>query len=252
MCKFEKTTGLLTLVEYRNKLIPLSNGPLFVSAEKKVKKVSAISEADGTVSILSVFENEADSIIWNIHQNGLVTLKAYYQPLGNAPYTGITFSFPEKEVSSMKWMGQGPYRVWKNRMQYTNFGVWEMEYNNTITGFSDYVYPEFKGYHADVYWAEIKDNDSLGFKVYTTSNDIFLRLLTPEKPENEANTALDFPPGDISFLKGINAIGTKFKAAQKLGPQSSNYVFRPNHFYHKKLKINLFFDFRFYGEKGKY
>ena len=48
----------------------------------------------------------------------------------------------------MKWMGRGPYRVWKNRIPGTNYGVWHKEYNNTITGesFENLVYPEFKGY----------------------------------------------------------------------------------------------------------
>ena len=27
---------------------------------------------------------------------------------------GLTFSYPEKNCSGMKWMGRGPYRVWKN------------------------------------------------------------------------------------------------------------------------------------------
>ena len=47
---------------------------------------------------------------------------------------GLTFSYPEQNCSGMKWMGRGPYRVWKNRIAGTNYGIWHKDYNNTITG----------------------------------------------------------------------------------------------------------------------
>ena len=31
-------------------------------------------------------------------------------------------------------MGDGPYRVWKNRRKGNQFGIWTKEYNNTETG----------------------------------------------------------------------------------------------------------------------
>jgi len=34
----------------------------------------------------------------------------------------------------MKWLGDDPYRVYKNRMKGVDFGVWEKAYNNTNTG----------------------------------------------------------------------------------------------------------------------
>lgn len=66
----------------------------------------------------------------------------------------------------MKWMGRGPYRVWKNRIPGTNYGVWHKEYNNTITGesFENLVYPEFKGYHANMYWATL-ESDTTPFTI---------------------------------------------------------------------------------------
>ena len=33
----------------------------------------------------------------------------------------------------MRWFGRGPYRVWKNRVPGTNYGIWHKDYNNTIT-----------------------------------------------------------------------------------------------------------------------
>ena len=105
------------------------------------------------------------------------------------------------------------------------------------------VYPEFKGYHPEVYWAEIKTNNTPGFKVYIKSNDIFLRMLTPDFSDDGRQTTIEFPPGDISFLHGINAIGTKFKKESALGPQSSKYLFNANNFHGEKLRMHLVFDF---------
>ncbi len=54
---------------------------------------------------------------------------------------GITFQYPEEKITGMKWLGRGPYRVWKNRLKGMQFGVWEKAYNNTVTGES-WNYPE--------------------------------------------------------------------------------------------------------------
>ena len=38
---------------------------------------------------------------------------------------GVNFSFPEKELKSVEYMGNGPYRAWKNRLKGSKFGVWK-------------------------------------------------------------------------------------------------------------------------------
>jgi hypothetical protein len=117
------------------------------------------------------------------------------------------------------------------------------KYNNTITGESGFIYPEFKGYHANTYWAEIKGKNAPGFTVYVESNDIFLRMLTPDAPTAPARTKIDYPAGDISFLHGINAIGSKFKNATSFGPQSNPYLFNRAKIHGGKLLMKLTFDF---------
>ena len=242
---FDKKSGMLSFVSNGGKRIPLANGPVFVSRDKKTDRVSAIQQTDGSVSIITVYSKPRDSVTWNIQKNGLLDLKVAYEPEKNVPYAGITFSFPEDNVSGMKWMGLGPYRVWKNRNTGSDFGVWEKEYNQTITGYSGFEYPEFKGYHAELYWADIKTKNSPGFKVYVKSNDVYLRLLTPDQSEDARTTTVKFPSGNISFLHGINAIGTKFKNTSVLGPQSSKYNFKPHNYHGGKLRMHLVFDFGF-------
>ncbi len=238
---FKKENGTIAEIKKQGQLIPLSNGPVFVSREKKLKQFSH-SFVDNDLQVEVTYEND-DYLKWTIDGNGRVDLEVAYEPSGRSQFAGITFDFPEENVASMKWLGNGPYRVYKNRMKGVNFGLWEKAYNNTITGESGFIYPEFKGYHSEVYWAEIEGKSNSGFTVYVHSNDIFLHMLTPDEPAAPARTKLEYPSGDISFLHGINAIGTKFMDANRLGPQSTSNQFSSAKMHGGKLIMKLTFDF---------
>lgn len=141
-------------------------------------------------------------------------------------------------------MGRGPYRVWKNRIAGTNYNIWHKEYNNTITGesYDNLVYPEFKGYHANVYWATL-ESDEVPFTIYSRTDGIFYRIFTPVEPKYSAKKTMpDFPEEDISFLLDIPAI-CSFKPIEQQGPNS-----QPGNIRIKKgdkgLQLNLMFDFR--------
>jgi hypothetical protein len=154
---------------------------------------------------------------------------------------GINFDFPETDVKGMKWMGGGPYRVWKNRMKGVTLGVWEKEYNDTRTGDS-WVYPEFKGYHRDFYWATIKNKVS-DFTIYNASEEpLFLRMYTPSQPAGAAKTftAAAFSQTGISFMHGISAMGTKFSESFVAGPESERYKITDA----RKFSGKLYFDFK--------
>jgi hypothetical protein len=238
---FNKENGTISEIKKQGQLIPLTNGPLFVSQEKQVKHVGH-SLVDNDLRIEVTYEND-DYAKWTIDGNGLVDLEVAYEPTGGSQFAGITFDFPEDNVAGLKWLGNGPYRVYKNRMKGVNFGLWEKAYNNTITGESGFIYPEFKGYHSEVYWAEIEGKVNPGFTVYVHSNDIFLRMLTPGEPAAPARTKFEYPAGEISFLHGINAIGTKFMDANRLGPQSTSNQFSSAKIHGGKLTMKLTFDF---------
>ena len=238
---FNKKDGTIVEIKNQRQHIPLSNGPVFVSRDKQVKHVTHTFQ-DNHLLIEVTYEND-DYVKWTIAGNGFVDLEIAYEPSGRSQFAGVTFDFPEENVAGMKWLGNGPYRVYKNRMKGVNFGLWEKAYNNTITGESGFIYPEFKGYHSEVYWAEIEGKTNPGFKVHVHSDDVFLRMLTPEEPADPAKTKFEYPAGDISFLHGINAIGTKFKAPENLGPQSTPNQFNAAKIHGGKLRMKLTFDF---------
>ena len=234
---FSKETGLLKEVLVGGKVIPLKDGPILLGNKTKLEEVK-VNTLDDKVEITGLFkarkkywdweENEEmtlDYFTWTVHPNGLLDLHVELrnEKIVKGDYMGITFSYPEEEVKGMKWLGDGPYRVWRNRMKGTQFMVWENDYNNTMTGHNDFVYPEFKGFFSNINWVKLKGKKDNGFTVYCHSDLTFLRMLTPEQPEDPGRgaTVANFPKGDISFVKNIPGIGTKFMPSEASGPQGS-------------------------------
>ncbi|OXA98888.1 beta-galactosidase [Flavobacterium oncorhynchi] len=253
------STGELQKISNKTVVIPLTNGPRPIGMKAKLKDIQISQEGEKAVCIVN-YSGGLSSIKWIMEADGrlkmeLLALKnasggegfdgAFFEDKINA--FGITFSFPEKEVTGIKWFGRGPYRVWKNRIKGTTFGFWEKEYNNTITGesFENLIYPEFKGYHANVLGANLKAGIS-SFKVFSESDNLFLRLFTPDLPKNGFSGSYpqpDFPEGDISFMYEIPAM-RDFKPLEQQGPQS-----QPTNIRIKKgddgIRMDLWFDFRF-------
>ena len=158
---------------------------------------------------------------------------------------GVNFSFPEAQMKGVEYEGNGPYRVWKNRMKGNRFGIWDKAYNNTETGEAPWIYPEFKGYYSNMYWCKFKTTGQ-PFTVFTSNEDLFFRLFTLAPKEDEwKNYVVLFPQGDISFLQGIPGIGSKTQKTENTGPMGNKNIFYD---YEKDpsrcLSMVLYFDFR--------
>ena len=161
-------------------------------------------------------------VLWTLGGNGVLKLDYDTKASGDVDFAGITFDCAEKELRSRRWLGAGPYRVWKNRMKGTAFGLWEQEVNDNEPG-KVWVFPEFKGYFADFHWSAFK-TETGGFVIGTETPGMFLRVLTPKLgPKPRGDVKPPFPPGAISVLHAIPAIGTKFKKSRDLGPKAINY-----------------------------
>lgn len=233
---FSKSSGKIIKVQKKGITIPLANGPVILAHNDPMESIT-VEEEKNRVVITATYkmtdkfkgwrthvDKSADVIKWTIHKDGLVDMHVEIKGKKIVKgYKGISFSFPEAEVTGMKWLGDGPYRVWRNRMKGTAFNLWENEYNNTITGESEFKYPEFKGFFSNLYWAKVKGKNNNGFTVYCHSPFVFLRMLTPENPKKDPkeNVNINFPQGDISFLKNIPPIGTKFQKPETMGPQGN-------------------------------
>lgn len=244
--RIHQRTGMLLDVKNSKGAIPFNNGPVVQEAVNNFSTVSQRFDGD-TLIIASTFDRKKsyNTLQWKIYPSGIVQLQVRYFPSDYFTwFDGVNFSFPEAQIKGVEYMGYGPYRVWKNRLKGTTFGIWKKDYNNTETAES-WNYPEFKGYHSNLYWCKFIST-AQPFTVYTENEDLFLRLFTPAwKTDQWHNYEPYFPSGDISFMQGIPSIGSKTQRAETTGPMGMKNIFYD---YEKdparSLGITLYFDFR--------
>jgi hypothetical protein len=226
---FDTTTGYLQNVINAKGGISLSGGPFQTGVSHALLQFNAYSTEEGFV-VEPVYSGESYFQVKWIFSTGKpvrleygYTYGKHWSQADGADFMGIGFHYPEEKITGMKWLGRGPYRVWKNRMKGQSFGVWHKDYNNTITG-AGWQYPEFKGYHADLYWVVIENKES-PFTVYTDDQSIFLQMLRPDhsKYEHESIRAA-FPESDIGFMTAISPVGTRSQIPGLLGPQSQKSI----------------------------
>lgn len=238
---FDEKTGMLTSVVKRGKVIPFANGPVAVGFKAQLKGIR--SRMDGKDAILTMYyTGGTDSIVWRMTPEGQLGMDAlilnrrdgghFEGPFFDSYVSalGFSFSYPESEVKGMTWLGRGPYRVWRNRQRGMLMDLWHKAYNNTVTGEGKgkpLTYPEFKGYHANVYWAQL-ESDQYPLSIESETDGLYLRVFTPEEPEGAMSPTMQpFPEGDISLLLDIPAIQS-YKPIAQLGPQAQPANIRIN------------------------
>jgi hypothetical protein len=243
---FNKANGTIQDIQNKNGKVSFSGGPVPVGINSEVEGAKWGLNENGNLEIEVLYSAYPKKIVWTLYKTGMLKLET--NPLQGArdiDFIGLTFNYPEEKCTGVKWMGRGPYRVWKNRLKGSNFGVWEKAYNNTVTGetFNNLVYPEFKGYHGNLYWATLENSES-DFTIISETPNLFFRLFTPAIPKYvKGDVYPPFPEGDISFLYEIPAIGTKFQQAEVMGPSGQKGMYK-GHGGDETYPIKLWFDFR--------
>ena len=234
---FEKSNGLLKGVKSGGKNISF-NGLQFAGMNRPFKSMKHYYNDENY--IVEIAYDSACYVTWTMLRGGWLKLEYGYTVKGSADYAGITFTYPEDLVTGATLMAEGPYRVWKNRLKGTQFGVFEKKYNNTVTGQS-WEYPEFKGYYSGFYAVEIQTKE-LPFKIVSATDDLFLHLFTPATATNlrgvRGGMTPPFPSGNLSVLHGISPIGTKFSRADDEGPQGKKNIYNG-----ELLKGTIYFRF---------
>ncbi len=243
---FNGFNGMLEQVRNKKGILPFNNGPVIQEGANNFARVKKYREGNKLVLTTQFDRKESyNTLQWTIYPSGWVKLEVQYFPGAYfTNFAGINFSFPEKEIKSVTYMGNGPYRVWKNRMKGNQFGVWNKTYNSTETGESPWIYPEFKGYHSNFYGGYFFTNNNQ-FTVVTETEDLFLRLFTPAwKTDQWHNYEPYFPSGDISFMQGIPSIGTKSQRNETTGPMGiKNMYYDYEKDPARALRICLWFNF---------
>jgi hypothetical protein len=235
---FDKGTGYLQKVANGTTPISLA-GPALAGSKQNLSSFRH-AKNDNQYIVEPSYGGDSLKVKWVFEKGRLPKLEYSYLIRDTSDFNGLTFEYPEEKITGVKYLGRGPYRVWKNRLKGQQLGVWQKKYNNTITGES-WVYPEFKGYFSQLSWVQVQ-NTERNFIVYTGQQDCYLQVLQPEKPEGAKNnnTSPPFPAGSIGFMNAIPAIGTKFNRPEVMGPQSQRNIRHDN----EPVKGVLYFDFR--------
>jgi hypothetical protein len=219
----DKRTGMLAGTKNAaSDNLSFAKGPVLVQGD--AKPVSSKQYKEGREQVVEFsYEGNMKYTKWKMYGSGWISLEYEYVLNGSYPFAGVSFSYPENYMLGAKWLGKGPYRQWKNRLQGAPVNTWQNLYNQTQTGYPPLVYPEFKGYYGDITWMEFS---TVQGKFYVASKDpgLYIRLfdfyaLSGSRPHP------DLPVGNISFLDCIPPVGTKLALnisynTSALGPQS--------------------------------
>jgi hypothetical protein len=218
-----KKSGLLSSVELGGSIISLNNGPRLAVGKSELKEVCLDKGGDSPV-VTARYSGDLKQVVWRLHNDGRLECDYSYTAVGKLGYFGMLFDYPEKLVKNKRWLGGGPSRVWKNRLGGGTFGVWANDYNNTITGYRDWVYPEFKGCFVDVRWLQLQTTE--GVITIVPENVPYVQVLTPELPPASllGHAYALLPQCGLGFLNAIPPIGSKFSGGETTGPQGQQSI----------------------------
>jgi hypothetical protein len=215
-----KQTGMLAGVSGYS----FANGPRSAGGNTMLKSL-AVTNINVFTIVTAIFEGALRKVVWTVRNDGWVVCNYTYTATGTNDYFGVLFDYPENLVQHKRWLGDGPFRVWKNRLRGVTLNVWENDYNNTLTGYRDWIYPEFSGLFANVRWLQL-DTTEGQITVVNASGVPFVQVLTPEFVQTNlmAKAFAPVPKCGLGFLDAIPPIGSKFKEARFSGPQGQPAV----------------------------
>jgi hypothetical protein len=228
--EFDPATGGLLRLQHLDRVIPVSGPRLVALLREKGKRSYAPAALSPRLRKLTLaprnspqtiaraeFEGALRELTWSIRDDELV-LDYLIDYRGPADLLGLTFDFPESRVKSKRWVGAGPYRIWKNRNAGTKFGLHEAGYSRAVPG-EIYSYPEFQGFFGAWDWLEMRTQDA-DVVIRNLSGVPYFGLYSPaggQKP------VLELPELGWSMLHAIPPIGTKFALPDVLGPESQTH-----------------------------
>jgi hypothetical protein len=226
--KFDEKTGVLKEVKVNGKTLPVSNAPFLVA--RPVKDSLVLDHKQGNVRVtrsgnVYVIEsrgnNSFEDFTWTISADGTLKLDyAYSLPEGKYYYAGIGIEVPADSVTGKRWLGDGPYPVWKNRTEGGVLNVWDNEKKVSIPG-AVWNYPPFEGIFDNWYWAVIRLAGQRSIGISSPDADVKLGVLNPANGYDPRFVKWYHPSKDGIFLfNAISPIGAKWKRAEEHGPAS--------------------------------
>ena len=237
---FNKETGELQEVRRGEATIPM-RGLRLPIGNAKLRDIEVTSTGPSAV-LEAKYDGNLKHVTWSLRNDGWVQLQYAYSLTDTLDYFGVSFELKDEEIKSVRWLGQGPHRVWKNRLAGTTLGVWENARNDTITGYRGWKYPEFAGCYAGVRWMRI-ETVSGPLVMELDDPSVFVQVGRPKFPGDPkpfspttaatrrapssqlaGNAWANLPDAGLSILHAIPPIGSKFQLANTTGAAGQQNV----------------------------
>lgn len=246
---FSQKDGQLKEVRVGTRVISLANGPRFIAAkrsdrsmdqfynhddkdaEKKKTQYTTFNDVGKFIGFDVLEEGQSlkvkanyrlgclDKALWTIAPDGKISLDFEYNFSGVVDLMGVMFDYPEDKMLTKRWVGDGPYRVWQNRLHGPQLGIWQNDYNDPIPGES-FDYPEFKGYFANVQWMELKTQEGI-IRIANKQPENYVGVYQPRDGRDALLYTL--PATGISIMKVIPPVRNKVNTTDLVGPSSQAY-----------------------------
>lgn len=246
---FSQKDGQLKGVRIGDRTISLANGPRFIAAKRSDRSMDQFynhddKEAEKKKTQYTTFDDAGrftgfsirqegnnvvvtsnyklgcfDRAVWTITPDGTATIDFKYNFSGVVDLMGVMFDYPEDKVLSKRWVGDGPYRVWQNRLHGPQLGVWENDYNDPIPAES-FTYPEFKGYFANVQWMTLKTQEGT-ISICNRTPQNYVGIYQPR--DGRDGLLYTFPATGISLMKVIPPVRNKVNTTDLIGPSSQAF-----------------------------
>ena len=241
-------TGLLNGVDVNGRHISLSGGPRFVAARRSDRSLDQFynhddKQAFSKKTLYTPFQDAGvfvrldtvadhqyvaryslgcmDSVQYTVDAaKGCIYVNAYYNFQGVVDLMGVMFDYPEAKVEHKQWVGQGPFRVWQNRMHGPQYGFWENDYNDPVPGES-FDYPEFKGYFAGTSWMSLRTQEGHIMIANLQPDEDYVGVYEPRDGRDQILYTL--PQTGISLMRVIPAVRNKVNTTDLNGPSAQPY-----------------------------
>ncbi len=233
--RFDRREGQLLDVTVGGQTMPFGKGPRRIASPLAAGR--EMTEITGPATVRHGLSDAGyrvdagalggfDRVTWTVRRDGCLTLEYAGRAGGTFDSLGISFDYGQTPVRRIRWLGDGPGRVWRNRMQGPRFGVHAFKQETEGENVSDSASnignageaqepPVTERFLSRIRWA-ILETTGGSFFVAPMEGPAFLGL---SGKDPDAIKPRFLTPEHVAFLSVIPAVGSTTHSPAELGPE---------------------------------
>lgn len=214
VAEIDAATGVLRALERGPTRLPLP-GPAILGAPGEAGPVAVRRLGDATVEAMG--SGGLVRLRWTLEPSGWLRLTTL-SDAGGSDLDGIAFALPADTIRRLRYLGDGPGRIWGNRREGVDHGLWEKVAGAATTfGSVD----DLPGFYGGVRWMQLATTAGT-LELLVGSDDVDIGVSSPAFPSDAKNAVASLPPRDsLTLVHRLPSIGTKFHAPNELEPAES-------------------------------